>query len=111
MRPDLLDLPNIDAGAFAVPDAAALRPTAVTHCPRILLLYGSLRERSFSRFATMEAARLLESFGVPRPGYSIHPVCRFPTIRRRNTQRCRSYARCRPGRKARYGAALSVTAR
>jgi arsenical resistance protein ArsH len=64
MRPDLLDLPNIDAGAFAVPDAAALRPTAVTHCPRILLLYGSLRERSFSRFATMEAARLLESFGA-----------------------------------------------
>jgi arsenic resistance protein ArsH len=64
MRPDLLDLPNIDAGAFAVPDAAALRPAATTHSPRILLLYGSLRERSFSRFATMEAARLLESFGA-----------------------------------------------
>jgi arsenical resistance protein ArsH len=64
MRRDLLDLPNIDAGAFAVPDSAALRPTAVTHGPRILLLYGSLRERSFSRFATMEAARLLESFGA-----------------------------------------------
>jgi arsenical resistance protein ArsH len=64
MRPDLLDLPNIDPGAFAVPDTAALRPTTVTHCPRILLLYGSLRERSFSRFATMEAARLLKSFGV-----------------------------------------------
>jgi arsenic resistance protein ArsH len=64
MRPDLLGLPNIDAGAFAVPDAAALRPAAATHCPRILLLYGSLRERSFSRFATMEAARLLESFGA-----------------------------------------------
>jgi arsenic resistance protein ArsH len=64
MRPDLLDLPNIDAGAFAVPDSAALRPATVTHSPRILLLYGSLRERSFSRFATMEAARLLESFGA-----------------------------------------------
>jgi arsenic resistance protein ArsH len=64
MRPDLLDLPNIDAGAFTVPDAAALRPAAATHSPRILLLYGSLRERSFSRFATMEAARLLESFGA-----------------------------------------------
>ena len=32
--------------------------------PRILLLYGSLRERSFSRFATEEAARLLELFGA-----------------------------------------------
>ncbi len=34
------------------------------HRPRILLLYGSLRERSFSRFATIEAARLLETFGA-----------------------------------------------
>jgi arsenic resistance protein ArsH len=32
--------------------------------PRILLLYGSLRERSFSRFATEEAARLLKLFGA-----------------------------------------------
>ncbi|MBX9898220.1 MAG: arsenical resistance protein ArsH [Qipengyuania sp.] len=32
--------------------------------PRILLLYGSLRERSFSRLATEEAARLLQLFGA-----------------------------------------------
>ncbi len=32
--------------------------------PRILLLYGSLRQRSFSRFAVEEAARLLELFGA-----------------------------------------------
>lgn len=32
--------------------------------PRILLLYGSLRERSFSRLAVEEAARLLELFGA-----------------------------------------------
>jgi len=32
--------------------------------PRILLLYGSLRERSFSRFAVEEAARLLQLFGA-----------------------------------------------
>ncbi len=32
--------------------------------PRILLLYGSLRERSYSRLATEEAARLLEYFGA-----------------------------------------------
>ena len=31
---------------------------------RILLLYGSLRERSFSRFAVEEAARLLQLFGA-----------------------------------------------
>jgi len=32
--------------------------------PRILLLYGSLRERSFSRFAVEEAARVLQLFGA-----------------------------------------------
>lgn len=32
--------------------------------PRILLLYGSLRERSFSRLATEEAARILRYFGA-----------------------------------------------
>jgi arsenic resistance protein ArsH len=32
--------------------------------PRILLLYGSLRERSFSRFAVEEAVRLLQFFGA-----------------------------------------------
>jgi arsenical resistance protein ArsH len=30
----------------------------------VLLLYGSLRARSYSRFLTLEAARLLEAFGA-----------------------------------------------
>jgi arsenic resistance protein ArsH len=34
------------------------------HAPRILLLYGSLRPRSFSRLSTEEAARLLRFFGA-----------------------------------------------
>jgi arsenical resistance protein ArsH len=34
------------------------------HPPRILLLYGSLRERSYSRLATEEAARLLRFYGA-----------------------------------------------
>ena len=34
-----------------------------THPPKILLLYGSLRERSFSRLLTQEAARILERLG------------------------------------------------
>ena len=64
MPPDLLDLPNIVADAFRAPDPAALRPAFSQHRPRILLLYGSVRERSYSRFVTMEAARLLDSFGA-----------------------------------------------
>lgn len=36
----------------------------LTHPPRIPILYGSLRERSFSRFLTEEAAHILEHFGA-----------------------------------------------
>jgi arsenical resistance protein ArsH len=61
---DLLDLPNIDSDAFALPDRGTLHPPIAAHRPRILLLYGSLRERSYSRLLTMEAARLLETFGA-----------------------------------------------
>nr|WP_256376263.1 arsenical resistance protein ArsH [Thalassospira sp. MCCC 1A03138] len=50
---------------FAPITAGALFPTAhSTHAPRILVLYGSLRERSFSRFAAEEAARILTRFGA-----------------------------------------------
>ena len=34
-----------------------------THPPRVLMLYGSLRERSFSRLLAEEAARVLEDLG------------------------------------------------
>lgn len=64
MKPDLSDLPNLSPESFALPDPAALRPVVSHHKPRILMLYGSLRERSYSRFLTMEAAQLLETFGA-----------------------------------------------
>ena len=57
------NLPNIDAELLQPIDRQKLyRPES--HPPRILLLYGSLRQRSFSRLATEEAARLLEFFGA-----------------------------------------------
>ena len=58
------NLPNIHDDTFALPDPRLLHRPISTHRPRILLLYGSLRERSFSRFATVEAARLLQAFGA-----------------------------------------------
>lgn len=58
------DLPNINRARFTSPDLARLQPPPSTHRPRILLLYGSLRERSFSRFASLEAARLLDALGA-----------------------------------------------
>lgn len=35
-----------------------------THKPRVLMLYGSLRQRSFSRLAAEEAARILQHMGA-----------------------------------------------
>ena len=59
------DLPNLNPACFDAIDPARLHPpTRSAHPPRILLLYGSLRERSFSRFATEEAARLLTALGA-----------------------------------------------
>ncbi|MFE8106014.1 MULTISPECIES: arsenical resistance protein ArsH [Sphingomonadales] len=47
-----------------VHERPALGLGAVSPPPRILLLYGSLRDRSFSRLAVEEAARLLQFFGA-----------------------------------------------
>ncbi|MDD5463084.1 MAG: arsenical resistance protein ArsH [Methylococcales bacterium] len=62
---DLLnDLPNVERDLFRVPDLVELRPAnPSTQAPRFLLLYGSLRERSFSRLLAEEAARLLQAMG------------------------------------------------
>ncbi len=38
--------------------------TDFNHSPRILFLYGSLRERSYSRLAAEEAARIIQEFGA-----------------------------------------------
>jgi len=59
-----MDLPNIDPSLFQRPDAQQLfAPDRATHAPRFLLLYGSLRERSYSRLAAEEAARILHALG------------------------------------------------
>lgn len=61
---NLPDLPNIDATLFKAPtitDLTAASPA--THAPRFLLLYGSLREKSYSRLLTFEVARLLTAMG------------------------------------------------
>lgn len=57
-------LPNIDDNEFIVPSVADMTIASSEHKPRILLLYGSLRQRSFSRLAIEESARLLKAFGA-----------------------------------------------
>lgn len=65
MSDSLNALPQLDATLFSVPDASRLQPAQPsTHPPRIVLLYGSLRTRSFSRLLVEEAARLLTAMGA-----------------------------------------------
>ena len=59
------DLPNIDSRSLVGIDKnKLLSPTCSEHAPRILLLYGSLRERSYSRLMTEEAERVLTAMGA-----------------------------------------------
>jgi len=58
-------LPNLDPARLDLPTPGKLMAGGdLDHPPRILLLYGSLRERSFSRLLTEEAARILAHFGA-----------------------------------------------
>ncbi|WP_165856365.1 arsenical resistance protein ArsH [Marinobacter sp. JSM 1782161] len=64
MSLSLHDLPNIDPEQLRPIDHDRLAaPGAPQHAPRILVLYGSLRERSYSRLLSEEASRLLRWFG------------------------------------------------
>jgi arsenic resistance protein ArsH len=61
----MTELAALKADFLAQPDSSRLEPAVrATHPPRILLLYGSLRERSFSRLLIKEAARILQSLGA-----------------------------------------------
>jgi arsenic resistance protein ArsH len=56
--------PALREDLFDVPTQERLRPAAPSrHRPRFLMLYGSLRERSYSRLLTLEAGRLLQAMG------------------------------------------------
>ena len=67
------DLPNLVPGALQPidPDDYA-RPDDPRHPPRILLLYGSLREQSYSRLLSEEAGRILRELGCETRTFSPH---------------------------------------
>lgn len=60
------NLPNVEITEFDIPSLEKMTESSLpaTHKPRILLLYGSLRDRSYSRLAIEESARLLNAFGA-----------------------------------------------
>jgi len=57
------EFPALQPQYLSTPTRMQLEPAFATHPPRILLLYGSLRERSFSRLLTLEAERILQRLG------------------------------------------------
>jgi arsenic resistance protein ArsH len=59
-----MTLPNVDMNLLDQPTLEKVQAKVLDHPPRILLLYGSNRERSYSRLAVMEAGRILEQFGA-----------------------------------------------
>ncbi len=60
----MTDTPAFAPDHFRAIDRDALVPMPrKTYPPRILILYGSLRPRSFSRLSAEEAGRILERFG------------------------------------------------
>ena len=57
--------PNIDEACFkAIEEKKLFTVETSSHRPRILLLHGSVRKRSFSRLVNEEAARILSRFGA-----------------------------------------------
>lgn len=62
--PENLSLPNIEGDQFHSPVAGDFTAEIRSHPARILLLYGSLRERSYSRLVIEECARLLTVMGA-----------------------------------------------
>ncbi|MHA3104720.1 arsenical resistance protein ArsH [Acinetobacter sp. ANC 3791] len=59
-----MTLLNIDLDLLEKPTFEQVQAKQLDHPPRILLLYGSNRERSYSRLAALEAGRILEYFGA-----------------------------------------------
>jgi arsenic resistance protein ArsH len=57
-------MPNLDSTQFQTPKVQDFTQQSAQHKPKILLLYGSLRTRSFSRLVVEESARLLEAMGA-----------------------------------------------
>lgn len=53
--------PALNADCF---DKKIAEHLQLNESPRILILYGSVRERSYSRFAAEEAGRLLTAMGA-----------------------------------------------
>lgn len=68
---DTSDLPNVASECAKAVDVASLATKNDDgHPPRILVLYGSLRARSYSRLVSEEASRILRALGAEARTFS-----------------------------------------
>ena len=69
------DMPALRPDLLSLPDLQRLEPASrMEHPPRILLLYGSLRDRSYSRLLTLEAERILRLLGAETRVFDPHDL-------------------------------------
>ncbi|WP_434354009.1 arsenical resistance protein ArsH [Psychrobacter sp. HD31] len=59
-----LSMPNVDDALFQTPSLHSFKSLTNDNRAKILLLYGSLRQRSFSRLVVEESARILMAMGA-----------------------------------------------
>mgnify|MGYP000716417974 CR=1 FL=1 len=64
MQQSISNMPNLDLNQQAQIDGSHFIKKLRSHKPRILLLYGSLRETSYSRLVVEESVRLLNHMGA-----------------------------------------------
>jgi arsenic resistance protein ArsH len=100
-------LPALDRHHFRPPDQTRLSGPVSRHKPRILLLHGSLRERSYSRFLADEAERLLIAMGCETRRFDPAGLP-LPDAVEPSHPKVQELRRC--GLRARFGAALNATA-
>jgi Predicted flavoprotein len=97
-----MKLPNIQLDLLETPRFEQVQAKALEHPPRILLLYGSNRERSFSRLTVLEAGRILEHFGAEVKIF--HPKgLPLPEDAETHIPKFRNYMNCLHGLKAWFG--------
>lgn len=59
-----MNLPNIDLSLLDAPTFEKIQAKELENPPKILLLYGSNREKSYSRLAVQEAGKILQYLGA-----------------------------------------------
>ncbi len=104
-------LPNLSQARFEVPTRDSLDAAApFTHALRFLILYGSLRERSFIPCLAYEAARLLGAMGGEVRIFRAYglPLPDDATADHTKVQELRNFSRSGP--RARCGSHRSGTA-